>query len=305
MADFIARLAERALEAAPVVQPPIPSMFAPEPTTSSAGLAWDEETPSEDPDRPLLPPTVAPSPKKMPEDTATARSEVQGAHLTPPLPSGASILADPRRLAESRPLEHGVTSGQEDQSTAPSTPNNVRRSPDAAGPDLFENKVALEQEDRQSLSSGSPRETSESRPGTSHLVEPDLSERWGTLVDNGRGTTPSPAASPGTRGTVDAGGGTMGSETIPVRSAPPAAAPLVAPGVVRPQLNDELDRGPREPRMAEPEPPAPTIRVAIGRIEVRAITPPPPPPTQRPAPAQPGPALSLDDYLKQRNGERR
>lgn len=97
----------------------------------------------------------------------------------------------------------------------------------------------------------------------------------------------------------------MGSEAITVRSAPPAVAPLVAPGVVRPQLNDELERGPREPRVAAPEPPAPTIRVAIGRIEVRAITRPPAPPTQRTAPARPGSALSLDDYLKQRNGGRR
>ncbi len=46
----------------------------------------------------------------------------------------------------------------------------------------------------------------------------------------------------------------------------------------------------------------PTIQVTIGRIEVRAITPPV-------APAQrsrtPSPTLSLDDYLKQRNGGQR
>ena len=59
--------------------------------------------------------------------------------------------------------------------------------------------------------------------------------------------------------------------------------------------------------MAAAESPAPTIRVDIGRIEVRAITPPPPmsPPAQRTAPARPGTALSLDDYLKQRNGRQR
>jgi hypothetical protein len=54
--------------------------------------------------------------------------------------------------------------------------------------------------------------------------------------------------------------------------------------------------------MPAPEPPAPTtIRVAIGRIEVRAITPPPTPPVPRTARVQPKPAFSLDDYLKQRN----
>lgn len=53
-----------------------------------------------------------------------------------------------------------------------------------------------------------------------------------------------------------------------------------------------------QPRASEPAEPA-VIRVTIGRIEVRATTPPlPPAPRTRP----PGPALTLDDYLKQRNG---
>jgi hypothetical protein len=47
-----------------------------------------------------------------------------------------------------------------------------------------------------------------------------------------------------------------------------------------------------------PSPP-PTIRVTIGRIEVRAIMPPSPP--TRAKPVRPGPTLSLEDYLKQRN----
>ncbi len=46
----------------------------------------------------------------------------------------------------------------------------------------------------------------------------------------------------------------------------------------------------------------PIIRVTIGRIDVRAI--PPPPPTLR-QPSPPAPGLSLDDYLKERNGGQR
>jgi hypothetical protein len=58
--------------------------------------------------------------------------------------------------------------------------------------------------------------------------------------------------------------------------------------------------------VAAVEAPAPTIRVAIDRIEVRAITPPPSmPPAERIAPTRSGPELSLDDYLKQRNGGQR
>jgi hypothetical protein len=43
---------------------------------------------------------------------------------------------------------------------------------------------------------------------------------------------------------------------------------------------------------------APVIRVTIGRVEVRAVT--PPPPTEPPPP--PAPRLSLDEYLRSHNG---
>jgi hypothetical protein len=46
----------------------------------------------------------------------------------------------------------------------------------------------------------------------------------------------------------------------------------------------------------------PVVRIHIGRIEVRAITPPPSQPVFKPAPAQP--RLTLDDYLRQREGRR-
>lgn len=45
----------------------------------------------------------------------------------------------------------------------------------------------------------------------------------------------------------------------------------------------------------------PTIQVNIGRVDVRAIMPTPASPTRK-APARPSLALSLEDYLKQRNG---
>jgi hypothetical protein len=48
----------------------------------------------------------------------------------------------------------------------------------------------------------------------------------------------------------------------------------------------------------------PSIRVTIGRIEVRAIMP-AKEPAARPPTRRPGPKLSLDDYLKQQNGGQR
>ena len=124
----------------------------------------------------------------------------------------------------------------------------------------------------------------------------------GTLVDHGQGATLPPVPSPGTEAPLDANGATSEPEAT---LAPPTVASPVMPRIVRPRSDGHLERGSREPRVAAPEPPAPTIRVAIGRIEVRAITPPPTPPAQRTTPARPSPALSLDEYLKQRNGGQR
>ena len=53
-----------------------------------------------------------------------------------------------------------------------------------------------------------------------------------------------------------------------------------------------------ESNRAEPS----VVRIHIGRIDVRAITPPPPQPASKPAPAQP--RMTLDDYLRQREGRR-
>ena len=49
--------------------------------------------------------------------------------------------------------------------------------------------------------------------------------------------------------------------------------------------------------------PESTIKITIGRVDVRAIMPASPAP--RPAPARPSPSLSLEDYLKRREGRRR
>jgi len=74
------------------------------------------------------------------------------------------------------------------------------------------------------------------------------------------------------------------------RPTPPA---LVAP---RPQPAFPASPGPRAA--------APTVRVTIGRIEVRAVAP-PAPPILPPAPQSTQPTLSLDDYLRVRRGASR
>lgn len=131
----------------------------------------------------------------------------------------------------------------------------------------------------------------------------------------GVGTTlPPPAPHPGEAGgarrarnerpIADAAWGQLERESAAAahrEPAPVAPPPAPEPGralrvEVRPAPAAERRIAPRQVAEAPPAAP-PTIQVTIGRIEVRAA---PAPPAARPAPAA-GPALSLDDYLRQRN----
>lgn len=79
----------------------------------------------------------------------------------------------------------------------------------------------------------------------------------------------------------------------PHQPAVPAILYPSTPTPVRPR--EPVASPPREP-VAPPHPPR--ITVTIGRVEVRAIPPPPP----RPSPQSPAPKLSLDEYLRRREG---
>lgn len=122
------------------------------------------------------------------------------------------------------------------------------------------------------------------------------------LAERVRVTDEAPAPPSDANGSPKASEVTPGSDTVLVQQATQGAVPAIVPRIVRHQPDQRREQAPRESRVLAPEPPAPTIRVAIGRIEVRAIT--PPAPAQRETPVRPGPLLSLDDYLKQRNGGR-
>ncbi|HMN62386.1 MAG TPA: hypothetical protein PJ988_18615 [Anaerolinea sp.] len=92
-----------------------------------------------------------------------------------------------------------------------------------------------------------------------------------------------------------------------VAPVPPAPEPARADSLLLPlQPPEKTTARPAEreashaPEGAEPEPPS--LRIHIGRIEVRAVQPPPPAPAPR---VDPHPAMSLDEYLRRLNEERR
>lgn len=77
-----------------------------------------------------------------------------------------------------------------------------------------------------------------------------------------------------------------------------------APARSRPVANGPGETAVRQPAMAQADganAAPPIVQVTIGRIEVRAVTPSAPPAPRAPARPQ-GPALSLDEYLRRRNG---
>lgn len=81
----------------------------------------------------------------------------------------------------------------------------------------------------------------------------------------------------------------------------PSRTLLIAPAPDQ-ELGSQLsDRAAALPSAPEAEAPAaPTIKITIGRVDVRAVTPDKEAP--RPAPAARNPALTLEEYLKRRSG---
>ena len=201
--------------------------------------------------------------------------------MTRTLPEDSEMSPVASRSGVFRPSERVITSEHEDRRTVlPATRGHPPKAPGVAEPGLLEGEAASGQEEQRNLS-----------PSL-------LPEQRETLVDNGQGAVLPPVSS---RASLKIEDGPSNPADTGDRSAPPAATPLLVPGVVRPRLDGGLERGPREPRESSLEPPAPTIRVNIGRIEVRANTPPPQPPAQPPRRVRSGPMLSLDEYLNQRN----
>ena len=93
---------------------------------------------------------------------------------------------------------------------------------------------------------------------------------------------------------------------VPSTTIPGPTSNTASPGTSLPTNWTPFTRTDSEALQAlqQREAPAPSIRVTIGRIEVRAIMP-AKEPTARPPTRRPGPKLSLDDYLKQQNGGQR
>jgi hypothetical protein len=203
------------------------------------------------------------------------------AEADPPQGTAASKHADQRNLSSATPGSHPITTEPQLEPSRLSEPASLKHN-------------SVSRKDRQDPSLAVARRPRESGQGTFSLVR--------TLVDHAPDTTLPSRPPPDTQASPDAREGTPGSRAAPEHSMA-SDTPPPAGGMISPQLDAPAERSLRGPLVATHEPPTtPTIRVEIGRVEVRAVAPPPPmPPTRRTVPARPSPTLSLDDYLKQRN----
>jgi hypothetical protein len=292
MTDFLTRLAERSLRLAPVLEPLQPPMFAPE----SALLAGvPQETTAEEGARASAEP--GPSPRLRPVlavskgDEAGVLEQARTRVSSPP-----SLVAPSTTLPGETPprafdMQPGVP-GRE-------LPRGAEELPAAFAPVLSP---------RTSQPSSAPVQEEARQPVTTAVMTP-LAQPHETDQAHGHdqsgshvfpipvthADTPTPAQRP-TPGTPDTPSRVIdrrvafemvpmpGVEMVPVPGAVPVAFPA-----------DQRRAAP------EPSPTAPTIRVSIGRIEVRAIMPSVPPARHTP-PAQSRPQLSLEDYLQQHRG---
>jgi hypothetical protein len=311
MMDYLTSLVARNLELLEVIQPRLTSRFEPSGPTSDSlydGSAWRDTTAEAEPvseaattahiskTSPALPSEgllESPRPYRRFQD-----------HSAPPQPQ-LDLIAD--KASNRRP---GQTQGQ--QSTQDAAPQLVdARDENAVQTRQNLSQAQFEQPPGELLHPGDPRLF-----GSKTL--PDLSSEQAGVMH---------AASESTTRTTSPGSGKQKHRTASEQTIQPALAQHASPaeggsGPESPFLPAKQITQPREvvPQtqvtpyvqsasapLVEPArmtPAAPVIRVSIGRVEVRAVM-----AQQAPSPPRPqarsGPSLSLEDYLKEREGGER
>lgn len=261
MTDFLTRLAERVLGVAPTAQPVIPSSFNVE-STRAGNNRYD---PAEQLVSVPKQPTLIPSERQT---TLLLRQNNLLPAARPAVPHPTGFLSLDQRV-----------DNRSDVVIQNSIVKDIR---------LPEREQPRDLSSRQRQIERPPIQAAPVADESAQLVEPLKPRRAGPEVQ----------------------------ATVKRKQHDPLTAALVSssvrqhitPSAIKPQVGVEPGWKPPGPakagsRAAErglPSP-TPTIRVHIGRIEVRAVTPPTRPASRQTPP--PTPAVSLDDYLRSRRGD--
>ena len=293
MTDFLTRLAARSLRVAPVVEPLQPPMFAPE-SLLAAGApqeipAEEEALESAEPEQaPRFRPVLAVSKRDEEGERDKARTI---------FPSQISLVAPSTALPEEPPPRLF--------DTQPGVPRRelarVSESPAAFSPSMTPRTLQA---------TSTPVREEDGKPAPSAVMTPSAQlDAAGQQHEHDRSMSRvSPLPETYTEALTSEQRSTQAAQDTPRVIGPRVALEIVptpsleiipAPSVAAVALPVDQRR-----TAQEPSPTTPTIRVSIGRIEVRAIIP-LAPPAQRTPPARPRPQLSLEDYLQRHRGRSR
>lgn len=305
MNDYLSRAVERETSAALAVRPALPSLFEPGPPSAVVTTLETESPAQGDPSR------------NTPDET-----EPKISPLHEPLAAVDALWTDPAIAAPEPPRQGKEAAGKSSAGLAatpiaPSTTAAFSTESSLAKQQLSPGAVATTEPAGRSTAETPPKpfQTATERivrptgvpqprpiqPAAGQEVARPVSEspsgEVGAVPPIGERAAPSPTAPPA-RSTPGSSEPKSATPPAPARStkvvAPAhATIPRISPAPSGP------DRARGSDKAALPRP----VHITIGRIEVRAVHPPPEPVRHRPAPA--APKISLEEYLKQRNGGRR
>ena len=299
MADFLTRLASRTLGLAPVAEPVIASMFAPDSSLPAMTGSDESLDASQEAAEPVVTRGVLP-PISLPEDMVRpvaprSRPDPIEARLTQPS-AGETTL----RTAMTVP----------DDAIVGDSPTRWRRqlSPEASSATADEDVLLIPLADASERlllpQASAAAETPLAMPLTARSDSPDPSRTPSMWPEEPVAASGWSAARQGPSvppRDVEPDELLLPLSPVEAMSMRPDARAAVTPAD-EPELPRRAERG--QAAAAAMPPPPPTIEITIGRVEVRAVH--PPAPVARPqSAAQAAPRLSLEEYLRNQNGGRR
>ncbi|MCL4266854.1 MAG: hypothetical protein KJ069_26980 [Anaerolineae bacterium] len=277
---YLDNLVARSLPETAVIQPRPVSLFEPWPGTipfSTPAMTEDQTAVAQSEPHPLPRPQAQPfSPAPYPAETAVPPSAAP-ATAVPPAPVKSATLPAPasQPTATHRAGQHHlpkVAPSDASQPTLPVQPANIPVIRPSSSAPITPRPAP-------------PDHPTEPRPAREVHTTVTIREQTTKL-------TPVPETAAKTK--------PMLAEVVreqPIQPAPPTAIPVQTKPFT-PASNRPTNH---QPVVTKPAEPTPTVQITIGRIEVRA-TPPPPAKAEKKQPS--APMMSLDDYLRQRNGGR-
>jgi hypothetical protein len=281
MSDYLDNLIAKSLGLAEVVAPRPTSLF--EPLGSEAGPLVHEYYSSDQDVAPRRTPAGA---DHVMDVAAPAQSEDLSSEDAPPQLRGAE---------SDRPSQHPV------QSTVQSVDRGASRPEPRLTPNQLVSVEAGQRADRARSATPPPQQPADQRPPDQQMVDSHQSAPvHAPLLIVSKATIPAGPQVPGApEAEPFAPAQTSGA---PVTPSSPSGGKLVAPVSLRRADQESVSASPD--RAAVPTPAAdtaaPTIKITIGRVDVRAVT----PDKESPRPAAPARnhALTLEEYLKRRSG---